>query len=246
MAEDKIIDVDATPKEADWLKVIYADIDINADEVAGFPAAIGVAKRDAREGPPNRTPTDPRADGLTRTSEPSWLRRIFHLAGKHDQSSHGRKGKAGAIGRPKVLPWRDPPPPQSTGGVPGGFSATGLTNTQVGDTAEAALEQLGFSSALPPGKRQGPFDVKCCNGWEFEVKALTTESTEYKIKMRKSELVGKKRAAKAKGIKAGSVIVVMDYKKGEAHAYWREGLGNFRLSAGSSKWNYAGVAKVAA
>jgi len=181
-----------------------------------------------------------------KTFRQGWFRRIFHLPNRHDQSTHGRKGKAGAIGRPKVLPWRDPPPPQSTGGVPGGFSATGLTNTQVGDTAEAALEQLGFSSALPPGKRQGPFDVKCCNGWEFEVKALTTESTEYKIKMRKSELVGKKRAAKAKGIKAGSVIVVMDYKKGEAHAYWREGLGNFRLSAGSSKWNYAGVAKVAA
>jgi hypothetical protein len=33
----------------------------------------------------------------------------------------------------------------------------------------------------------------------------------------------------------------MDYKKGKAHAYWKEGLGNFRLN---ESWNYAGTAEL--
>ena len=199
-----IIDLDDDPKEADWIKQVYADIYVTATDVVGLPAAKGVAIRDREEGPQiiPQPFNDPERVKESKTFRQGWLRRIFHLPGKHDQSSHGRKDKAGTIGKPKVLPWRDP----------------------------------------PPGKRQGPFDVKCCNGeMEFEVKALTTDSAEYKIKMKKGELAGKKAAAIKKGVKAGSLMVIMDYKKGEAHAYWKEGLGNFRLN---KTWNYAGTAEL--
>jgi len=118
----------------------------------------------------------------------------------------------------------------------------GRTNTEVGDTAEAALQQFGLES-LHPDDRRGPLDVTCCGGWAFEVKAVTTESSEYKIKMKGHELRGKERYARLKGLKPASMIVVMDYKKGEAHAYWRKGLGNYRLS-NSPEWNYMGTAKV--
>jgi hypothetical protein len=63
-------DLDGTRKEIDWIKTVYADITVVAQDVEGLPAAIGVSKRDTLEGAPKR----------------------FHLAGKHDQSTHGRGG----------------------------------------------------------------------------------------------------------------------------------------------------------
>lgn len=228
MADEEIIDVDADALSIDWIKTVYADVGVELKDVEGLPAELGVKIRDAREGAPVEIIDE---------------RQEFHLAGKHDQKAHGRKSKVSPKGGgPKVLPWKEPPAPRGkAGGKAGGFSATGRTNTMVGDTAEAALEQLGFESALPEGKRQGPFDVKCCDGWEFEVKALTTDSAEYKIKMKGSELRSKKASAKKRGVKAGSLMVIMDYKKGQAHAYWKEGLGNFRLN---KTWNYAGTAEL--
>ena len=148
--------------------------------------------------------------------------------------------------RPPAQAWREPPAPRGKGVKAGGFSATGRTNTEVGDAAEAALEQFGLESAHP-GKRQGPLDVTCCNGeWGFEVKALTTDAAEYKVKMKSHEQKGKLEHAKRLGVKPATMIVVMDYAKGEAHAYWREGIGNFRLTPGrgQKEWSYMGTAKV--
>jgi hypothetical protein len=145
---------------------------------------------------------------------------------------------------PPVLKWKKPPPPKGkAGGKAGGFAANGKTNTDVGDTAEAALVDLGFEDAHP-GRRQGPLDVTL-GDYGFEVKAVTTASGEYKVKMKGHEQKEKLEAARKKKLKPGTMIVVMDYKKGQAHAYWRDGIGNFRLNPkNQGEWNYMGTAQV--
>jgi hypothetical protein len=64
--------------------------------------------------------------------------------------------------------WLAPPEPTGLAGTgqAGGYTATGLTNTELGDAVEAALiAQLGFASALQ-GRRQGAID---CTYGEYAV-----------------------------------------------------------------------------
>jgi hypothetical protein len=159
----------------------------------------------------------------------------------------GRVTELGAgAGMPPSQPWKKPPKPKGKpGGQAGGFSSTGKTNTEVGDVAEKALTKFGLEDAHP-GRRQGPLDVTCCKGeWGFEVKAVTTESSEYKVKMKGHEQKGKIDYAKSIGVKPATMVVVMDYKKGVAHAYWKEGIGNFRLNPKvQGDWKFMGSVSV--
>src|SRR3954454_15862164 len=77
--------------------------------------------------------------------------------------------------------WVAPPVPLGTGsGTPGGFTASGLTNTELGDAVEAALvEQHGFEYVNDT--RVGAIDLEA-DGFAFEVKAVTREAREYKAK----------------------------------------------------------------
>jgi hypothetical protein len=90
----------------------------------------------------------------------------------------GRWAAGGASGKQsKSLPWHEPPPPTGLSGrKAGGFSATGKTNTMIGDAGEALLvKKLGMISLLPPGQRQNPLDVKYDHTNEaYEVKTVTT------------------------------------------------------------------------
>jgi len=138
---------------------------------------------------------------------------------------------------PPSLSFETPPAPQGVGGKAGGFTATGLTNTELGDRVELALTQLGFETALD-GKRQGPFDVLYGNH-AFEVKACTTAAKEYKAKPKKAEVERKKTAAEKLGYAPATAIVVVDDEVG--HVYWREGIGAFRLT---EAFNYAGTVTV--
>jgi hypothetical protein len=83
-------------------------------------------------------------------------------------------------------------------------------------------------------------------GWAFEVKTVTTGSTEYKIKMKGHELRGKLRHARQNGLTPGSIILVMDVQRHRAYGYWREGIGNYRLVPGghAQGWHYLGEVTV--
>lgn len=163
-----------------------------------------------------------------------------------------RTGPTGKIieteeGKPPVLKFVPPPEPKGkAGGKAGGFTATGHTNTEVGDAVEAASNQVGFVSALEEGKRQGPFDLAFEGNPEFvfECKACTTSATEYKAKPKKSEMEAKRKYAKNNGLKACTMIAVVDMKSRRVDFYWREGIGAFRLSKSGRGWNYAGRAKL--
>lgn len=141
-----------------------------------------------------------------------------------------------------------PPPPQGTGGKQKyGFAANGETNTKVGDGAEAALKGLGLRSILPPGQRQNPLDVEYDHsGYAFEVKACTTNAKEYKAKPKKAEVASKNAYAKKHGLKPATMIAVVDSKAGQIHAYWREGIGAYRLDPndGGKNWNFMGTVKI--
>jgi hypothetical protein len=122
-----------------------------------------------------------------------------------------------------------PPPPLGTGGWrPGGHTASGLTNTELGDAVEAALvAQLGFARALEPGVRQGPIDVTL-GEYAVEVKAITREACEYKAKPKKREVAEKLAAAEELGLDPALVIVVVDGDTG--WVYLRPGIGAYRLT----------------
>lgn len=153
---------------------------------------------------------------------------------------------------PPKKTWKDPPKPQGKGsGKAGGYAANGKTNTEIGDAAESALAKDMDLHNMHPDQRQGKFDLKYdSTNQVFEVKTCTTSAKEYKIKMKGKELREKKAYAKKHGLTPGSMIVVMDTKKGELHTYWRPQLGNFRLRPGASGpsgkdgWNFAGTTKL--
>lgn len=135
-----------------------------------------------------------------------------------------------------ILPFLAPPAARGTGGrKAGGFTASGLTNTELGDRVERAIaEQLAVASALPDNRRQGAFDLED-GDLVFEVKACTVEATEFKMKPKKAEVERKLAAAKKRRATPASVIAVVDGSR--ALVYWRLGIGAFRLTP---DWHFAG------
>jgi hypothetical protein len=131
-----------------------------------------------------------------------------------------------------------------------GYTASGLTNTAFGDMVEAFTEQLGFRSILPAGRRSNKsvaeegssIDVEYDHsGYAMEVKAVCVEATEYKAKPKKEEMEGKRAFAERHRLKPAMMLIVTDVNNGEAHAYWREGIGAYALNPNNLEaWNYAG------
>lgn len=163
----------------------------------------------------------------------------FGSGGGGGKSKDKEKGKNKM---PPALSWQPPPSPTGSGGKAGGFTATGHTNTEIGDLGEVALTQLNMQSILPEGHRQNPLDVKY-DGTNnaYEVKTVTTASSEYKVKMKGHELREKQQYAKKNGYKPGIIMLVLDVEKGTGYAYRRQGLGNFRLSTtNKGDWEYMG------
>jgi hypothetical protein len=132
-----------------------------------------------------------------------------------------------------------PPAPRGRARRKGkGYAANGMTNTELGDRVEAALvEQLGFESALD-GRRQGAFDLRLGDR-VFEVKAVTVESSEFKMKPKRVEVERKLAAARRSGTTPASIIAVVDGKR--VLVYWRDGIGAFRLNA---DWHFAGTVAI--
>lgn len=139
-----------------------------------------------------------------------------------------------------IRDWVSPPARVPGRGVAGGFTATGQTNTSVGDLGEALLvEHLGLRSLLPPGKRQNPLDlVDPKTGDGYEVKVVTTAAKEYKIKMKAAEVRSKEAYAKKNKLRPNMMMVIMDADRGEAYAYSRPGIGSYRLT--EKDWTFRG------
>lgn len=160
----------------------------------------------------------------------------------------GGGGSSSSEDKPKKgqpQPWQDPPSPRGSGsGKAGGFTASGKTNTSVGDLGEALLvKQLDMHSLLPPGRRQNPLDLRYDGTNEaYECKTITTEAREYKIKMKAAEVRSKKSYARKNGLKPGMIMLVLDARSKTAYAYKRAGIGNFRLN--SKDWQFMGRVKV--
>lgn len=151
---------------------------------------------------------------------------------------------------PDVKPEDRPPlpPPKGKSGErkAGGFTATGLTNTEFGDWIEEQTAPLGLRSILPPGKRQNPLDREWDHaGYGFELKGVTTAAIQYKVRWKKGEREEKEAYARKHRLKPVTAIAVFDHEKGEVHVYYRLGLGAWELTPGNAHtWNCLGVVKV--
>lgn len=138
------------------------------------------------------------------------------------------------------LEFREPPPPLSLAARQrGGFTATGATNTLLGDRVEAAVRDAFGLDEVHPGRRQGPLDLRS-RTHGFEVKACTTAASEYRAKLKSRERLSKLAEAEELGLLPATVMVVVP-PCGTGHAYWREGIGSFRLGRG---WSYSGEVRV--
>jgi hypothetical protein len=160
---------------------------------------------------------------------------------EYDDTLHPR-GRLETVGHelPR-LEWVDPPPlkPRTGERKAGGFTATGQTTTKLGDLIEGLLVgQLGLRSLLPEGGRQSPLDAGI-GEWGFEVKVVTTAASELKIKPKKHEVASKVAYAQENGLTAASMIVVVDVDAKRAWAYWREGIGAYRLTR-EPPWHFMG------
>lgn len=141
--------------------------------------------------------------------------------------------------------WEDPPEPGvgRDPNVKGGMTATGHTNTSIGDMGERLLvKKMGMNSLLPAGKRQNPLDARWDGSKEaYEIKTITTDAKEYKIKMKAHEVESKLAYAKAHGYKAGMIMLIVDTKTKTGYAYKRPGIGNYRLN---KEWTFMGKLKL--
>lgn len=176
---------------------------------------------------------------------------ISALAKSWDPSKHPRDARGHFIGatgidlgmrefpRPAALPYKTPPASGLGGGGKGHSSFEGITNTQLGDAVELALQQQMGMKNLHPGRRQGPLDLGLGH-YGFEVKAVTTAAKEYKAKPKKHEVEEKRREAVERGLKPGMMIVVVE-PDGNALVYWKDGIGAYRVSP---SMHYAGSVKV--
>lgn len=146
---------------------------------------------------------------------------------------------------PPKLDWTEPPEPKGSGsGKAGGFSASGKTNTEIGDLGEKVVEALDLRSLLPPGRRQNPLDAEYDHsGMGFEIKTSTTDAKEYKVAMKSAEIESKVKYAEEHELRGGMMIVVLDVDGKQAWAYWREGIGNGRLRRDDG-WNFMGHVKL--
>jgi tRNA nucleotidyltransferase (CCA-adding enzyme) len=141
---------------------------------------------------------------------------------------------------PPTLDWVEPPAPKGSGsGKAGGFSASGQTNTEIGDLGEKVVEALDLRSLLPPGRRQNPLDAEYDHsGMGFEIKTVTTDAKEYKVGMKTHEMASKRDYAERHDLVGGVMIVVLDVDGKQAWAYWREGIRNGRLR--QEDWHHMG------
>jgi hypothetical protein len=137
-------------------------------------------------------------------------------------------------------------PPEARGqpgGKAGGFTASGMKVTAAGDKAEALATNLGFQSALQEGVRQGPYDLRWGDtNHVFELKSRFTDSTQYKVGMRKEDREAKEKFARENGLIPHVMIAVVDEEAGVVRFYWHDELASKTLSASTfDQWHYAGT-----
>lgn len=148
---------------------------------------------------------------------------------------------SGAAGLP-VLPWTDPPEPRGVPGArrPGGFSANGRTATAYGDLAEEVTRRLGLERAQD--RRQGALDA-IADGWGYEIKARSVESTGYRVGMKTKEMKRKRAEAERLGLKPGLIVIVTDEKERVGYIYHRAGIANGRLAI-ETGFHFAGTVEL--
>jgi hypothetical protein len=184
----------------------------------------------------------------------------FGPGGGGSKPSNGRAAQSGHSDRmpshegnrhegkqPPTLPFKQPPEPKGkSGGKAGGWSSIkGMTNTSLGDMAEQAVSQFGLRSLLPEGKRQNPLDMEYDHsGYAFEVKACSVTATEYKAKPKAKEVAEKVAYAKKHKLKPATMIAVVDVANGQIHAYWRPGIGAYKLTQSGENWHYMGTVSI--
>lgn len=138
-------------------------------------------------------------------------------------------------------PWVSPPSPQGAkGGKPGGYTAVGITNTELGDKVEDALQRhLGMKNEHP-GRRQGPLDLRF-DGHGYEVKAVSSMADEYKAKPKAREIASKKAYAAEHGLAPHTMIVVYHPEEKQLYAYSKPGIGAYRLTNEGNGWKFHGT-----
>jgi hypothetical protein len=139
------------------------------------------------------------------------------------------------------LPWREPPAPTGQRGerAAGGWTAVSITNTKLGDLVEMALIDGLNMRSQHPGKRQGPLDLRY-DGHGYEVKAASSTATEYKAKLKASEVASKRAYAEEHGLVPHTLIAVYDPQHKELLAYSHPGIGAYRLTSEAQGWSYHG------
>ncbi len=146
--------------------------------------------------------------------------------------------------------WVKPPATKSASmRKAGGYSSDrGFgTNTKMGDWAEDHFSD--FTGGQPLVRtaentaRQLPFDVRV-DGYLFEVKACSTESTKLAATPKRAEIMAKKEFAKQAGLEPAIVVPVLDRDSGLVSYYWRPGVEGGRVSERTG-WRYMGSQEVA-
>lgn len=135
--------------------------------------------------------------------------------------------------------------------IPPGYSGVGLTNTELGDLAEAALvRRFGWKPLVGRAAgtaRQGSFDMVDEHDQLVEVKAVTCYAAEYKVKS-SARSNGRKVARALETGKASATVMAVVYRSPRGRlkcaVYRREGVGNFRLGPRGLGWEFVGKAGV--
>ena len=148
------------------------------------------------------------------------------------------------------MTWRDPPPladlgkaewTRSSDRVIGMSRVAGVSNADLGWAAERAV------AVITGWRREGgstEFDLvddETRTAWE--VKACSVFAGEYKMKLKRSEVLAKLAAAARRGLRPGSIIAVVD-EADVAWAYARDGIGSFRLTGPERGWRFLGSQKL--
>jgi hypothetical protein len=149
---------------------------------------------------------------------------------------------------PAIKPIKAPPWPK-TNTKPGKHkfgrsSVKGMTNVQLEAAAMNLVKKLGIRPIQPAGVNQYPLDAMYGDsGLAFEIKVVSTHSSEYKAKPKADEVAIKRAFAAHHGLKPMTMLLVYDPDKGKAHAYYREGIVSGRLSPTNlTNWNFLGAA----
>lgn len=200
-------------------------------------------------------PTGP-GGGVDATCSPGGAPAAKEPAAEEPAKSEGpsTKKNRNKAAKPKVLPYREPPPSIAKSGQAAARPRGDESQTHVGDFAELLSQRLGFRNILPEGQRShkpgevaekgSTIDTEYDHsGRAYELKTCNTTATEYRLKAKTSEKEGKIKYAKDHGLTPYVMVGVRDVQTNEIHYYTAKEPGMTGAAVSKDKFDYVGTVK---